>query len=471
MYRIKFIQLVSYIFVFNLIAYSQSDITKIYSRLHQINKTTQVQILNSAIPIGTQTGELALLSGSNNINFNGKTLLVGVNGTGRLYQIDSNLTVTRLDKTEYGGSNFGSSDFLLHDTLFSIGGYGFWNTNGALRYFNQNTYEWDIIKTNVNIPFANGINARSYFDPVNEKIHLIYNQYYPEYISRKIDGNAVCFYQCLDLKTKKWLQEPFIIHSKLTDNYSGLTFIQTLPDGIILNSKNYSSTLFINFRKNKVYKLNDSKYTEFIQLKNRIKNAVLLTTDSSMYLYDIANDTLNEYAIDSSELTVMPFPLYVTNTNFKTNWMDLLYILLIILSVGFGILFVIYFNKYKKSKKNKQNDFVSINESEKKTISDFIQNLTEIERQLLELLVRNNWNNMNTSVNQINKILGTEKKDVKIQNNIRGEIINQINNKFLIYSSINDQLIDRQRVEFDKRYVEYFINEKLILKFPKKVFD
>ena len=47
MYRIKFIQLVSYIFVFNLIAYSQSDITKIYSRLHQINKTTQVQILNS----------------------------------------------------------------------------------------------------------------------------------------------------------------------------------------------------------------------------------------------------------------------------------------------------------------------------------------------------------------------------------------------------------------------------------------
>jgi predicted CopG family antitoxin len=151
--------------------------------------------------------------------------------------------------------------------------------------------------------------------------------------------------------------------------------------------------------------------------------------------------------------------------------MDLLYILLIILSVGFGMLFVFYFNKYKKSKKIKHNDFVSINESEKKTISDFIQNLTEIERQLLELLIRNNWNNMNTSVNQINKILGTEKKDVKIQNNIRGEIINQINNKFLIYSSINDQLIDRQRVEFDKRYVEYFINEKLILKFPKKVFD
>jgi predicted CopG family antitoxin len=275
----------------------------------------------------------------------------------------------------------------------------------------------------------------------------------------------------LDLKTKKWLQEPFIIQSKLTDNYSGLTFIQTLPDGIILNSKNYSSTLFINFRKNKVYKLNDSKYTEFIQLKNRIKNAVLLTTDSSMYLYDMANDTLNQYTIDSSELTEMPFPLYVTITNFKTNWMDLLYILLIILSVGFGMLFVFYFNKYKKSKKIKHNDFVSINESEKKTISDFIQNLTEIERQLLELLIRNNWNNMNTSVNQINKILGTEKKDVKIQNNIRGEIINQINNKFLIYSSINDQLIDRQRVEFDKRYVEYFINEKLILKFPKKVFD
>lgn len=471
MHSMKVFIFFAYILLFNLSVYSQTDIAKIYTRLKELNKTTQVHILNSTISIGNQTGELAILSNSNNINFNGKTVLVGINGTGRLYQIDTNFIVTRLDKTEYGGSNFGSSDFLFHDTLFSIGGYGFWNTNGAIRYFNKNTNEWDIIKTNVNIPFANGINARTYLDPINSKLHLIYSQYNPEYVFSKIDGKTVCFYQCLDLKTKKWLQEPFIINSKLTDEYRGLTFIQVLSDGIILNSKKYSSTLFIDFRNNKVYKLNDSKYTEFIQLKNRIKNAVLLTTDSSMYLYDITNDSMNQYAIDSSALSEMPFPLYITNTNNRNKWMDDIYFILIILSIGFGILFVIYFIKYKNSKKIKKNDFVNIIETEKKTINDFIHNLTEIERQLLEMLIRNNWNNMNTSVNQINKILGTEKKDVKVQNNIRGEIINQINNKFLIYSSINDQLIDRQRVEFDKRYVEYFINEKLILKFPKKIFD
>ena len=470
-YHMKIIIIFTYILLFNLSVYSQTDIAKIYAQLQKLNTTTQVQILNTNILLGTQTGELAMLSGSNNINYNGKTILVGINGTGRLYQIDSNFTVTRLDKTEYGGSNFGSSDFLFRDTLFSVGGYGFWNTNGAIRYFNNNTNEWDIIKTNLNIPFANGINARTYLDPINSKLHLIYSQYNPEYVINKLDGKTVCFYQCLDLKTKKWLQEPYIINSKLTDEYSGLTFIQVLSDGIILNSKKYASTLFIDFRSNKVYKLNDSKYTEFIQLKNRIKNAVLLTTDNSMYLYDIINDSLNQYKIDSSSLSEMPFPLYITNTNNRNKWVDDIYLILVITSFVFGILFIIYFIKYKKSKKIKQNNSENIIETEKKNINDFIQNLTEIEKQLLEMLIRNNWNNLNTSVNQINKILGTEKKDVKVQNNIRGEIINQINNKFLIYSAINDQLIDRQRVEFDKRYVEYFINDKLILKFPKKIFD
>jgi hypothetical protein len=221
-----------------------------------------------------------------------------------------------------------------------------------------------------------------------------------------------------------------VIHSKLASVFSDLIFIQTLPDGIIVNSKYFTSTLFFKFRDNKAYTLKDSKYTELIQLKNKVKNLALLSTDSDFYLYDLANDILNQFSITQSDLTELPFPLYISNQNYQFKWMDILFITLVVLSVVFGMLYYTYYKKYIKSKQLERNDKVYTIESDKKTINDFIQNLTEIERQLLEILVRNNWNSINTSVNQINKILGTVKKDVKVQNNIRGEIINQINDKF-----------------------------------------
>ena len=471
MFRHQIHLILSCIFLFNVSSYGQTELSKLFKQLRQFNKVSQVQFIDVGVTIDSQSTDLNRLNSSNNVFFNGGNLWIGINGTGKVYQIDSSLTITRLDKTEHSGSSFGSADFVLNDTLYSIGGYGYWNTNGAIRYFNKKTKEWDIIKTNVNIPFANGINAKSFVDPVEQKLHLVFSNYNPEYLSSNLEKTNYCYYQCLDLKTKKWLKVPLVIHPKLTNEFSDLVFIQVLPEGVIVNSKNFSSTLFFKFKNNKAYTLKDSKYTELIQLKNKNKKLVLLNTDSSFYLYDLVNDTLNQFSIAQSDLTELPFPLYISNQNYQFKWLDVLFITLIVLSIVFGILYYTYYKKYLKSKLLERNDKVYTIESDKKTINDFIQNLSEIERQLLELLVRNNWNNNNTSVNQINKILGTEKKDVKVQNNIRGEIINQINDKFSMYSSIIDKLIERQRVEFDKRYVEYFINEKLLLKFPKKIFD
>jgi hypothetical protein len=94
-----------------------------------------------------------------------------------------------------------------------------------------------------------------------------------------------------------------------------------------------------------------------------------------------------------------------------------------------------------------------------------------IEREVLEMIVKNKWNGQTTSVNQINRILGTEKKNDKIQNNIRGELILELNNKFKIYSLLNDDLIERKKSSFDKRHIEYDISDKMIHKIPKKLFS
>jgi hypothetical protein len=94
----------------------------------------------------------------------------------------------------------------------------------------------------------------------------------------------------------------------------------------------------------------------------------------------------------------------------------------------------------------------------------FRETLTEIEITLLDLLISNSINNQNTSVSQINHAMGLSKKATTIQNNIRAGTILIINKKFRSYSGIKDDLIQKERTDFDKRFFEYFINKKLLTK-------
>ena len=130
-----------------------------------------------------------------------------------------------------------------------------------------------------------------------------------------------------------------------------------------------------------------------------------------------------------------------------------------------------YYNKYKIVIQLTRNDQIYTIEADKRTVNEFVSNLSVMERQVLEMIVKNKWNGQTTSVNQINRILGTDKKNDKIQNNIRGELILELNNKFKIYSLLNDDLIERKKSSFDKRHIEYDISDKIIHKIPKKLFS
>ena len=69
-----------------------------------------------------------------------------------------------------------------------------------------------------------------------------------------------------------------------------------------------------------------------------------------------------------------------------------------------------------------------------------------------------------TSVNQMNQVLGLGKKPVKIQNNLRAAAVLMINKKFKAYSDFPDDLLEKHRTEFDKRFFEYNILRKYLSK-------
>ncbi len=108
-----------------------------------------------------------------NIILNKDGLFIPIDGTGRVYQIlsngESDISFLRIDSTIFSGYNIGAYTFNYKDTIFSLGGYGFWQFNGHLRSFNKVNHEWDIIQLNKKLPITKdfiGIFNDTYHDKI-----------------------------------------------------------------------------------------------------------------------------------------------------------------------------------------------------------------------------------------------------------------------------------------------------------------
>ena len=61
-------------------------------------------------------------------------------------------TFLRIDRSIFHGHNFGRKIFVYRDEIYSIGGYGFWQTHGKLMRFSWNTREWELVMLKGEVP-------------------------------------------------------------------------------------------------------------------------------------------------------------------------------------------------------------------------------------------------------------------------------------------------------------------------------
>jgi len=103
----------------------------------------------------------------------------------------------RLDRSSYHGSNFNSYFFSWQNTIYLLGGYGFFTTHNNLISFNENKREWSKVNTGGNGPeFIHGISFRN-----NNKIYSFNNFKAGNNVSKDIlDSNLYV----LDLPTMQW---------------------------------------------------------------------------------------------------------------------------------------------------------------------------------------------------------------------------------------------------------------------------
>ncbi len=464
-----------FILLFSIFMNSEAKTQKIVNKILEIVKTnknvTNIQIVGNEIEILDSNIKKDCSNGKYEIINKDGTIWMTQNGSNKVFKIDSGGKIKRFDRTCNQGFNYGSINIFFKDTLFSFGGYGFWQTTGSVRFFNQNTGEWDIIRNIDDIPIAAGINAISYYDKKNEQLFVIYTPTKPEYVKSKNKKDELLM-QCFDMNEKKWWEYPKRINPKIATSFTNLSTIQKYGNGLLLSTKLNEKVILINFHENKVNEIDYKYHTELKQIFNSRSNYISYVINDTTKLIDLNNDkTFNSY-ISKNQISKYNYPFYIdsikNNETFETPW-------LIISGICNCILIIIGLKIYKRKNRleifdNESNKTFKI-ENESRNFKYYIQNLSTTEKDLLHLMYNNQLKKQKTTVTQINKILGTEKKPFKIQNNIRSEILGKINSKFMAFAMVGNNLIERQRSEYDKRHMEYFINEKYLNKISEKVFN
>jgi hypothetical protein len=389
--------------------------------------------------------------------WDGKNMMLWKNGTGKIYAYDKG--IERLDNTCYQGGTFGAIVVKYKDTLFSVGGYGFWTINGALRYYNTNTREWFIQAVNKEVRVATGVNAIYQFDKNKGILYVIYTTYGNEYHTENEKTERIIHVQALDLNTKKWWDQPRVLNPEIASSIREISYSTSFHDGLLIQSVK-NSFLFLNFSSNKILKLFENKIVEIVQKKDKIFPTHTFTSTEGIHYYNIKIDSLITVKLNKTDFEKSQIPLYVSkqnNTKFGTGYIDnpMIWLLIVLTVVSF------YYANHMKNKNNKLIQKTN-NQLDTNNYYGFINSLLPIELSLLTSILKSNLEKSKTPAESLNKILGLENKPLKIQNNQRAEAIAVINKKFKIKISPEENIIERDRVESDKRFFEYSINSNYI---------
>jgi hypothetical protein len=394
-------------------------------------------------------------------------IFLNIDGTGRVYKFfakDNLYEFVRIDSTYFSGYNFGSVFFNLNDSIYSFGGEGFWNTNGDLRLFDLSiTNEWHAQKLNKIIHGSFSSNTRDaqfvFFNTSKKQLIISGPPYEQSHILKnsKFDSlNHKKLFQ-LNISNGQWTE----IGNK---NFESNQQIAITPDGF------FNDEFFIDFNRNKILR-QKNKFLSLALLKSTINNKVSITfvKDSILY-FGNCNGLYDSIYLSKIHFEDTGMRAFIPDDNSFSNKVD--YSILTISIFSIFTLFGIYYLKHSRINKMSENekmnkDTIFLN-TNKNMIPDIepkpqfrsgrlIELLTEQEINFLGYLYSHSLDERMTTIEEINRKLGTSNKRVEIQKKMRSDMINGINNKLSIFSKSSTPVIEKQRSEFDKRSFEYYI--------------
>jgi len=376
-------------------------------------------------------------------------LIYQLENTGRLYQISKSgagISFTRLDETFYTGYNFGAFTFHFRDTIWSFGGYGFWQGNGHLRYYSPGVKGWEIMPVNKKVPHMFR-NHNNYLDLATGKLYVPSEKLVDDGIRKPmvLSGTIkdTLRIMVLDLNSKNW-SVAGLAQETLSPPHPGIN----LPWGKlgIYGPKSDYKTFCLDYRNNQVLTLRDRNlgirmFDHFFPDRNSLKVPFRTLSFFHNDTLHIINSNRNHFRI---RLTREDFietgkQIYTPEKPSRINWAILAW-----LALGSGLItftagLVLIFRS-----KRLVNDLQSA--------GDF----TATEEQLLRALVDSGSEFLSTET--VDSILQPHGKSMDSIKKKRSSVIRSINEKYSEMTADPDQLIITTRMENDRRMMRYGID-------------
>lgn len=396
-----------------------------------------------------------------------------VDGTGILFQLKDSaglLYFRRIDKSHHYGNNYYARYFSLNDTIYSLGGYGFWQGNGQLRYFNARSGEWSLIKLNREMHV---VNTTAW---LHAKEGLLYC-YGMQQINQAVkkpenfkENDSLAHLYVLNIRRGNWrlegkMMKPFDQNAeKLTDQNMRLNigYFNAAPYGHFLHL-HFDHMYIDDFLQNKRLRPKKEFYTKISNFF-KYEPQVFYFIDSTFYFGNITLNMADSLHFSRQDFESINEPVYeaIDSKNestsiFQRNGM--------LLAGGIVIGFLLYSltGRLRRSANKLHAQLQPVNQQQ---VTQYNLEAThtkprifdEIEIELIRFIAEQCKRNSSATVADINRMLGLSGKNESVQKKNRSEKLNRINYKWMSVSGKQTPLIVRYRSEWDKRSFEFKID-------------
>ena len=370
-----------------------------------------------------------------NTFYQSDSLLITIPGTGQLYSLHvATLKLNRLDQTFFRGYNFNATQFIRKDTLFSVGGEGFWLRHSTMTYYNPKTGEWDLYEAGKSNAHPTNFKFSGYAK-ANDAFFSAYLE--PDSV---LDGKKI-YFTIYDFKHKKWEVKGKLSDDILTYAKNRYRSVWTGKYLIFFTDKETTQILIADPFTNKLYK---SKVTEdrFYLMNNEIYYRNLYLFSRSV----ISSGKQDKVILDSLLVDSLVKNGTLVGYVYDAGSMHNLFIIVgVIALIGALGLFI-----YRKLKL--KTDEFKLSEQELLVVKEFISKYADKKM----------------SSSELNNLLELNPKSYDNQRQIRNRIISSINQKLFNSLDAKDLIFRISNAE-DKRMMDYYLNPEIKAKDLTKI--
>ncbi len=415
---------------------------------HLLQKIQQLEDFNGQIFLGLNAKVLPL----NGTSFgpNGQELMkhkdkiyLFLAQTGFIFQmlepVGDSVIFKKIDNTININYNIDCTNFIYKDQIYNYGGYGFWTKTAHFRKFNTIDQEWDIIPTNIEVFTAD----YDWFSPSEGKLYVPFQKFENKGLKDPVQNNGVYEYSSfyLDIKTAEWIKIGQLSKEliKLIGSRNN-SVNYSYEDGrvIMLNDE----VFLFDFIHNKVYKSIRADLNQFF-IRNT-QDMTIFYHKGQFYKYQTSQQNFKTWTLNMNDFQLLDFPIWGTDYHFLI--ITFIVVLVASLIVLLGWLF--------KRSVRKKIEKAQLKALKSKSLN---QAFTEIELGLIQLLIDAYESKQNVEIAEINHVLGIKDKNIGLQKKVRSDVMNSINDKYMLITQGETSLIGNVRKEDDKRFFEYFI--------------